>query len=60
MALMRTGGGSGQRQQFFLVVIFIAMLIDGVLLAIVHANFIRDHGYDISPLRHAVARPLPP
>jgi hypothetical protein len=53
---MRTGGGAGQRRHWFLGVIFIATLIDGVLLAIVHANFIRDHGYDVSPPHRAVSR----
>jgi hypothetical protein len=56
---MRTGGRSGQWRQLFLAVIFISMLIDSVLLAIVHANFIHDHGFDLSPPRSA-ARLVPP
>ena len=31
------------------MVIFIAVLIDAIRLAQVHANFIRDHGYDVRP-----------
>lgn len=54
--VMRTSGGSGQGQQFFLVVIVIAMLIDSFLLAIVHANYLHDHGYEM-PQRPAIARP---
>jgi hypothetical protein len=38
-------------------VIFIAILIDGILLAIVRANFLHDHAYDAAPQRPAIARP---
>ena len=57
---MRAGGGSGQRRQFFLVVIFIAMLVDGFLLAVIRANFLHDHGYDALPLPRAAAKLAPP
>ncbi|HYK64538.1 MAG TPA: hypothetical protein VEY94_06320 [Patescibacteria group bacterium] len=57
---MRTSGGVGSRQQWLIGVIFIAILIDGILLAIVRANFLHDHGYDAGPQRPAVARPLAP
>jgi len=43
----------------FLAVIFVAILIDAVLLAQVHANFLHDHGYDIFPRHPAVAKPAP-
>ena len=43
-----------------LAVIFISVLIDAFLFAQVHANYLHDHGYDVS-LRHpAVAKPAPP
>lgn len=48
------------RGYLFILVIFIAILIDAFLFAQVHANFLHDHGYDLR-LRHpAVAKPAPP
>jgi hypothetical protein len=44
----------------FVAVIFAAVLIDAILLAHVHAQFIRDHGYDLRPRHLAVAKPAPP
>jgi len=48
-------GGNG-----FLAVIFIAVLIDAFLFAIVRANFLHDHGYDVPARYPAIARPAPP
>ena len=44
----------------FIAVIFIAVLIDAVLFAVVHENFVHDHGYDVRPRHPAVAKPAPP
>jgi membrane protein YdbS with pleckstrin-like domain len=44
----------------FMAVIFIAVLIDAILLAIVHENYVHDHGYDVRPQHLAVAKPAPP
>lgn len=44
----------------FVTVIFAAVLIDAILLAHVHAQFVRDHGYDLRPRHLAVAKPAPP
>jgi hypothetical protein len=44
----------------FLVVIFVAVLIDAFLFAQVHANYVHDHGYDVRPRHPAVAKPAPP
>lgn len=60
MALMRTGGGVGRGQQWLIAVLFLAMLIDGFLLAIVRANFLHDHVYDASPQRPTIAAPAAP
>jgi hypothetical protein len=52
-----------QRQQgtyLFILVIFIAILIDAFLFAQVHANYVHDHGYDLRPRHPAVAKPAPP
>jgi hypothetical protein len=53
----------GQQQQgtyLFIIVIFIAILIDAFLFAQVHANYVHDHGYDLRPRHPAVAKPAPP
>jgi hypothetical protein len=53
----------GQQQQgtyLFILVIFIAILIDAFLFAQVHANYVHDHGYDLRPRHPAVAKPAPP
>ena len=53
----------GQPQQgtyLFILVIFIAILIDAFLFAQVHANYVHDHGYDLRPRHPAVAKPAPP
>jgi hypothetical protein len=44
----------------FIVVIFVAVLIDAFLFAQVHANYLLDHGYDLLPRHPAVAKPAPP
>ena len=44
----------------FVTVIFAAVLIDAILLAVIHAQFIHDHGYDLRPRHAAVAKPAPP
>jgi hypothetical protein len=44
----------------FVAVIVLAVLIDAILLAHVHAQFIHDHGYDLRPRHAAVAKPAPP
>ncbi|MFZ2059915.1 MAG: hypothetical protein WAU82_02790 [Candidatus Binatus sp.] len=60
MSDMRAPGRPQPRGYLFIVVIFVGILIDAVLFAQVHANFIHDHGYDLH-LRHpAVAKPAPP
>jgi len=48
------------RNFLFIVVIFVAILIDAFLFAQVHANYLLDHGYDLRPHRPAVAKPAPP
>lgn len=48
------------RSYLITVVIFVAVLIDAVLFAQVRANFVHDHGYDVRPRHHAVAKPAPP
>ena len=48
------------RSYLFIVVIFIAILIDAFLFAQVHANYVHDHGYDLRPRHPAVAKPAPP
>jgi len=48
------------RSYLFILVIFIAVLIDAILFAQVHANYIHDHGYDVRPRHPAVAKPAPP
>jgi hypothetical protein len=48
------------RSYLFIAVIFIAILIDAVLFAQVHANYLHDHGYDLRPRHPAVAKPAPP
>ncbi len=59
MLLMATNAPQPGRY-FFIAVIFVAVLIDAVLIAHVRANFIHDHGYDIRPRPPAVAKPAPP
>ncbi len=44
----------------FITMIFILVLIDAFLFAIVHENFVHDHGYDVRPRHPAVAKPAPP
>ena len=34
--------------------------VASVLLAIVHENYVHDHGYDVRPRHLAVAKPAPP
>ena len=53
-------GRQQQRTYLFIVVIFIAILIDAFLFAQVHANYVHDHGYDLRPRHPAVAKPAPP
>ena len=60
MVLMSMNEAPKPGKYAFIAVIFIAVLIDAVLLAQVRANFIHDHGYDIRPRQHAVAKPAPP
>ena len=60
MSDMREPGRPQPRRYLFIVVIFVAILIDAVLFAQVHANFIHDHGYDLRPRHPAVAKPAPP
>jgi hypothetical protein len=44
----------------FILLIFIGVLVDAVLFAHVRANFLHDHGYDVSTPHRAVAKPPPP
>ena len=60
MILMPTNDAPRPGKHVFITVIYIAVLIDAVLLAFVRANFIRDHGYDIRPRHPAIAKPAPP
>ena len=53
-------GQPPQGRYLFIVVIFIAILIDAFLFAQVHANYVHDHGYDLRPRHPAVAKPAPP
>ncbi len=57
---MDTGDEPGPRNYLFILVIFIAVLIDAFLFAQVHANFVHDHGYDVRPRHPAVAKPALP
>jgi hypothetical protein len=57
---MATGKTPPRGSWTFIIVIFVAVLIDAVGLAQVHVNYLHDHGYDL-PTRHpAVAKPAPP
>ena len=49
-----------QRRFVFVKVIFAAVLIDAILLAHIHAQFVRDRGYDLRSRHAAVAKPAPP
>jgi hypothetical protein len=53
-------GQTPQVTYLFILVIFIAVLIDAFLFAQVHANYVHDHGYDLRPRHPAVAKPAPP
>jgi hypothetical protein len=44
-------------RQWLIGVIFLAILIDGILLAIVRANSLHDHAYDAGAQRPAIASP---
>ena len=57
---MPTRDSPPPRNYVFIGVIFIAVLIDAVLFAIVHTNYVHDHGYDVRPRHPAVAKPAPP
>jgi hypothetical protein len=57
---MATGKTPQRGGWTFIIVIFVAVLIDAVGLAQVRANYIHDHGYDVRPQRLAVAKPPPP
>jgi hypothetical protein len=57
---MATGKTPQRGSWTFIIVIFVAVLIDAVGLAQVRANYIHDHGYDVSPQHLAVAKPPPP
>jgi hypothetical protein len=57
---MHTSNAPKPRSFVFIAVIFVAVLIDAVLLAQVRVNFLLDHGYDLSPRYPAIARPAPP
>jgi hypothetical protein len=59
-ALMATREAHQSVSWVFVAVIVIAVLIDAILLAQVHVNFLRDHGYDVLPQRPAVTRPVTP
>ena len=60
MVLMSMNEAPQPGKYAFIAVIFIAVLIDAVLIAHVRANFIHDHGYDIRPRHSAIAKPDPP
>lgn len=49
-----------RRRDLMLAVIIAAAIIDAVLLGYIHAQFIREQGYDIRPRHAAVAKPAPP
>jgi hypothetical protein len=60
IVLMANGDAPRPTSYVFIAVIFIAVLIDAFLLAIVRTNFVHDHGIDVRPMRTAVAKPAPP
>lgn len=60
MSDMREPGRPQPRSYLFIAVIFVAILIDAVLFAQVHANYLHDHGYDLLPRHPTVAKPAPP
>ena len=57
---MTRDDGPIPRNYLFILVIFIAVLIDAFLFAQVHANYVHDHGCDVRPRHPAVAKPAPP
>jgi hypothetical protein len=57
---MSEPGPPQPRSYLFILVIFVAVLIDAFLFAQVHANYVHDHGYDLRPRHPAVAKPAPP
>ena len=60
MVLMPAHDDHRLRRHVLITVIFVAVLIDAVLFAIVRANFVHEHGYDVRPRHRAVAKPAPP
>jgi hypothetical protein len=60
MILMHTSNAPRPQSFVFIAVIFVAILIDAILLAQVRVNFLHDHGYDVSPRYPAITRPAPP
>ena len=57
---MASDDAPGPRNYLFILLIFVAILIDAILFAQVHANYVYDHGYDVRPRHPAVAKPAPP
>ena len=60
MVLMSANDAPRPGKYVFITMIFILVLIDAFLFAIVHENFVHDHGYDVRPRHPAVAKPAPP
>jgi hypothetical protein len=60
LVLMATHDAPQPARWALIAVILIAVLIDAVLFAQVHVNFLRDHGYDVPLRRPAAAKPAPP
>jgi hypothetical protein len=44
----------------FIIVIFVAVMIDAFGLAQVRTNYIHDHGYDVTARHPAAAKIAPP
>ena len=60
MILRPTSDALQPGKYLFIAIIFIVVLINAVLFAIVRANFVHEHGYDVRPRHPAVAKPAPP
>ena len=58
--IMQASDGQQRSRYAFLIVIFVAVLIDAVLFAFIHARYVSDHGIDVRPRHPAVAKPAPP
>ena len=60
MVLMATRDAPQPASWVLIAAILIAVVIDAVLFAQVHVNFLRDNGYDVPLRQPAAAKPVPP